>query len=506
MNNLIKKILVEWSFRLDDGMINLNNPKHISILREVLQDMKLSTKVVMEVIENITTKKSNKKTIVEVKGSDKDLPLLRNLGAQESISDEDLQNIIDDKVNLSGVSCGRGTGNTAFEDNNYDKQLLTKILSDGNKFVLTYSGNEKKLRTEYNVRICKWNNAKKKDDVNYKRIALMFQMCKKFGSKIEVKKRVAAGIGFEDMQISELKAYFTELSEKPIPLFVDGKDMGVDVNSASTVKGVPKADFTLDKDGTPVFWVSYKHGEYYKSEHEVNAKVPFQQYGSMSSFFDKSFEQKVGVKGLEAVSTGFLKKVVKNLKESYKGVTAIKVDGKDVELTMGKKKTTIKDKHTIFSAKTTFYEQNIWKTHKKIDLYIMPPKGGYYRGFEDDPAYADIAGATIYGTEFKKGNTKFSKENVNILLQAKEKLRLSPMLNAEGELKGVNLNTSTAGHITFNPNVPENNPKIAQYLPVFLVRHTKANVTGFKDGSKTNLIAGGRYLIMPRGNATGKEI
>ena len=143
MNNLIKKILVEWSFRLDDGMINLNNPKHISILREVLQDMKLSTKVVMEVIENITTKKSNKKTIVEVKGSDKDLPLLRNLGAQESISDEDLQNIIDDKVNLSGVSCGRGTGNTAFEDNNYDKQLLTKILSDGNKFVLTYSGNKK---------------------------------------------------------------------------------------------------------------------------------------------------------------------------------------------------------------------------------------------------------------------------------------------------------------------------------------------------------------------------
>jgi hypothetical protein len=56
MNNLIKKILVEWSFRLDDGMINLQNPKHIIILSEVLKDMELPTKVVTEVMTNITRK------------------------------------------------------------------------------------------------------------------------------------------------------------------------------------------------------------------------------------------------------------------------------------------------------------------------------------------------------------------------------------------------------------------------------------------------------------------
>ena len=95
MNDLIKKILIEWSFRLDDGMINLQNPKHIIILSEVLKDMELPTKVVTEVMTNITRKKSS---IVEIKGSDKDLPLLRNLGANQSISDEDLQDIINDKV------------------------------------------------------------------------------------------------------------------------------------------------------------------------------------------------------------------------------------------------------------------------------------------------------------------------------------------------------------------------------------------------------------------------
>ena len=29
---MIKKILTEWSFRLDDGIINLNNPKHITYI------------------------------------------------------------------------------------------------------------------------------------------------------------------------------------------------------------------------------------------------------------------------------------------------------------------------------------------------------------------------------------------------------------------------------------------------------------------------------------------
>ena len=54
MNNLIKKILVEWSFRLDDGIINLHNPKHIIILSEVLKDMDLPTKVILEVMSNLT--------------------------------------------------------------------------------------------------------------------------------------------------------------------------------------------------------------------------------------------------------------------------------------------------------------------------------------------------------------------------------------------------------------------------------------------------------------------
>ena len=69
MNDLIKKILVEWSFRLDDGMINLNNPKHMIVLSEVLKDMKLPTKVILEVMSNLTEKK--KSTPLSQKDKDK---------------------------------------------------------------------------------------------------------------------------------------------------------------------------------------------------------------------------------------------------------------------------------------------------------------------------------------------------------------------------------------------------------------------------------------------------
>ena len=72
---MIKKILTEWSFRLDDGIINLNNPKHLLILSEVLKDMKLPTKVVMEVMSSLTEKEGDSKPL-----SDKDKQKMRDMG------------------------------------------------------------------------------------------------------------------------------------------------------------------------------------------------------------------------------------------------------------------------------------------------------------------------------------------------------------------------------------------------------------------------------------------
>ena len=80
------------------------------------------------------------------------------------------------------------------------------------------------------------------------------------------------------------------------------------------------------------------------------------------------------------------------------GKVRIKVDGKRVELTMGKKKKVITDKYNIFSGnKKTFYQENIWKSHKRVDIYVVPPKTGFYTELTDPK----IIGATIYGKTAK---------------------------------------------------------------------------------------------------------
>ena len=53
MEQMINKILLEWSLRVHDGMPNKNNPLHIVQLRETLSHMKLSEDVTNLIIQNL---------------------------------------------------------------------------------------------------------------------------------------------------------------------------------------------------------------------------------------------------------------------------------------------------------------------------------------------------------------------------------------------------------------------------------------------------------------------
>ncbi len=54
MDKLIKKILVEWSYRLDDGLINTESYTHLGILREILSELDLPAGFIMEFMGNLT--------------------------------------------------------------------------------------------------------------------------------------------------------------------------------------------------------------------------------------------------------------------------------------------------------------------------------------------------------------------------------------------------------------------------------------------------------------------
>ncbi len=52
ISEIIEDILVEWAYRVHDGMPNPKNTEHIQQLRESMEELNLPNKVIYEVIQN----------------------------------------------------------------------------------------------------------------------------------------------------------------------------------------------------------------------------------------------------------------------------------------------------------------------------------------------------------------------------------------------------------------------------------------------------------------------
>ena len=66
ISEIIEDILVEWAYRVHDGMPNPKNAQHIHELRESMEELNLPNKVIYEVIQNLINEEENpilKKTI-----------------------------------------------------------------------------------------------------------------------------------------------------------------------------------------------------------------------------------------------------------------------------------------------------------------------------------------------------------------------------------------------------------------------------------------------------------
>ena len=53
ISEIIEDILVEWAYRVHDGMPNIKNPLHIVQLRESMEELNLPNKVIYQVIQNL---------------------------------------------------------------------------------------------------------------------------------------------------------------------------------------------------------------------------------------------------------------------------------------------------------------------------------------------------------------------------------------------------------------------------------------------------------------------
>ena len=62
ISEIIEDILVEWAYRVHDGMPNPKNTQHIQELRESMEELNLPNNVIYQVIDNLINEVTDKET------------------------------------------------------------------------------------------------------------------------------------------------------------------------------------------------------------------------------------------------------------------------------------------------------------------------------------------------------------------------------------------------------------------------------------------------------------
>jgi hypothetical protein len=498
------KILNDLSYKVKDGMPNFENEQHLIKLWDVLKEHKWPVDERVRLLQNLTEAK-------EVIKPHADSKLIKKLGANK-LSDEVINGIINGDYPDSPLSGAGSTYNVGKKKYTYDD--IKKALSNqpDKKLFLTTAGTVIKVRSQYGERICHINVSKsdKPKKTYMGQISILYKTSKLSG--VEVKDRVAAGIGYEKMQAENMTANINAMIPKghtPLPLYIDGKDTGVDIDGAAKISGVPKADLAFGIKGTPNFYVSYKHGDYVDA---TGKELPasYQQYGSLKTFYNKQFNSAFAGTIIGKSTDKFLDTVIKQKDFTvFKGMTDVSVNKKGfIVIHQGKKKTTTKWTQKIQLWKPTRFKRvtNILKKKSKINAYFMDKSGwAVRRDLSKVPGGNDISLLAIFGKEYASGTA--GEFNCNILMQDSAAFTVSMMTDEAGDAAGVNLEVSSQGHLMWNPKIYGGSSKfpkfVEPYKPYLVARYTGEMDIGWSGGSK--FLFGARLLVMPKSQAKGKK-
>tara|TARA_Y100000004_G_scaffold15072_1_gene15862 strand:+ start:584 stop:2077 length:1494 start_codon:yes stop_codon:yes gene_type:complete len=481
------KIVEEWAWRVPNGKPDFKNQYHRDILREVLIELNYPP-------ELLTEKKVNSK----------DIALVKSLGG-ERLPDNIIEDIVNGKYKDTHLNAG--SGNTySVSKKKYNYNDLKKELSKNDKLLITTAGTVKKVRTQYGERICQLSVSKAKDPNRISKsymeqITTLFKLSKLKG--IEVKNKVAPGIGYEKMQVDNLDEHMEDIlgisNHRPLQLSIAGKNMGVSIDGGAKVPGSPKADLAFGIKGKPNFFVSYKHGEY-KSESGKELKASFQQYGSVKTFFTKEFQSAIEDAGVEKAIKSFLDTATKKATYTYAGITGIKRNDKDeVVFLKGDSEIISDSQNKKIWAKNFLPVQKAIKKAGSLNLYVVDESGFSYRRslMDGTPVSEKIALLSVFGKDYGSGNA--GKDNVDVLMQDAAPFSVQLMTDDDGNAKGINIEASNRGHIMFNPELHSGKkefPKFAKnYEPYFVVRYTGEMNIGWNGGK--DFFVGARFLINP---------
>tara|TARA_R110002020_G_C16264789_1_gene770715 strand:+ start:504 stop:2000 length:1497 start_codon:yes stop_codon:yes gene_type:complete len=483
------KILKEWSYRV--GAIKPKDEKHLYQLGKILTEHGWSSFVIKEFIQNLNEQR-------EIPAEDVDL--LIKLGMANSTDKiSDVYNGIYKSLPLS-----KGSGETAFKKSEYNLNDLKLYTTKFNKNIfLTTAGSVKKIRSPYGIRIAQLNVSKSSNPSKayFGKVYTLYQFVKSMGSKLEIRDKLAPGIGYEKMQVdnmvSKMKSIFPMSDSQPLQLHIDGKDMKVDINSSIKVPGSPKADMALGQGNKANFWISYKHGDYIdRSGKELPAS--FQQYGSLKSFFTKQFTNKARDAGIEKLINDFLDKCKSKATHVIKDVTGVKEEGGKIYLEVKKKWKEAPSQNPKIWGKNKTWLENSLKKAKKTNLHIVDKSGFSYRRalLNQGEAGKKITMMSIFGEDYPTG--KSGVNNVDCLLQDSAAMDIEMMTNDDIAV-GINITPGNTGHYMLNPKIHGGGDTLPSftknYEPYLVIRFTGEMNIGWNGGK--DIFIGARFLINP---------
>ena len=536
---LVERVLRDVSFRLPCGgaFLDFTNQLHLSLIEESLRGFGVNPSEIGVITQELQT--PDKKEPTKAKMSDEDATLLQQLGLD--MRTEDIKKSVDlTAVNEKQTTFDTGGGHRVFQPKKIGYHQLEGFIETQEICYVTTAKTVGKLRSENNIRVVQWGRSRGPGQGFFDQIISIYKLIKEFQDKIVVSSKTPAGQNYELNRAEEINKVL-ESSVDPFRLFVekDGvvKDMGVSIKKAQKVLGVGKADIALlDNHNTEVFWISYKHGDFFGKEGEIAEYVPFQQYGSLQNLYDRSLESEEDIATTDDIAGEDIKKIIDHfihsiLKKSdmtkysmydVEEVTGTPDGGYEIHKENGKTML-VEEGHPLFPV---FDDLEVYRKLVKflnkgpgnIHFYLQGTKEYYFNFLKskllEPKSLKTIAGKSVYGLDFYIGNTNFGRENVNILLQTSRTLMVSQHKQAKNtdyeDVDGITIKTDEMGHILFNPNLPDEDVKkafqvIDQYTPVLYVRFTKKEVFRWTNENGRNIILGGRCMILPKGKKTTRS-
>jgi len=500
--SIFDKFFTKFAYKFNKGYPDMNNDQDVLLLESLIS-------------ETIGEKfKLFEDTFYDVVGGSKledDVFTKLNAGEDFDVSVEDVE-----FVRGSGKSY---TPKSIDKKNNYTLSDIRKIIDEFEKPVyLTYTNNILKLRTPFGVRIFQSGVPEKVGSTDFKRLMALNKLKSEFPDKIIVTQKLAAGLGYEKAQVEGMNKIIDEVikstGSESLDLYIDGKPQGVKISGALKRAGSGKADLALVDGEKEVYWISYKEGAY-KTDKGIYSKVPFQQYGSLVTLYNKEYDEEMAEFGnyLKSEIPKFLN-AIKDKGDNVEVFNNVKYDpNANVKDSEDENKYFLKSDGTKLNVSDNvkgFWSLLSWKNFKDIigsstaDVVIVKKGANFYNTFVDDnnPQSKMLAGKAVYGLEF--GETKEnSSENCNILLQSDGVVEIGIVTDDSSDTAtGINIQIEgSSGHVLYNPDLPvDKNDPGYPYTPALNLRHTKALSFSYESEGKKTIYLAGRLLIMPVGN------